>query len=137
MDQGAGRQRRRRSRPFYQGLIGELLDHARGNFLLDERQKDGSTLRAILESVERQTRIRPKQLDVPECPPEVEYILGWFYELHAERGTGALGDPEALSSEKLESWSRLNRITPSAFELEAIRRLDRLLLSKKYDEQEE
>jgi hypothetical protein len=86
-----------------------------------------------LLSVERQTRIRPKELDVPECPREMEYVLEWFSELHQERGHDALGQPETISSEKLGWWCRLNRIALTAFELEAIRRLDQLFMSGKYD----
>lgn len=71
------------------------------------------------------------------CPPELEYVLGWFYELHLERGKDVMGEPLALSSEKLESWTRLERVTLSAFELEAIRRLDRLFMSRQYEKKEE
>jgi hypothetical protein len=66
----------------------------------------------------------------------MEYILGWFNELHLERRDDMLGRPERLSSEKLESWSRLEGIRLTAFELDAIRRLDGLFISKKYDREE-
>jgi hypothetical protein len=64
------------------------------------------------------------------------YVLEWFYELHQERAGGPLGTGEALSSEKLESWSRLNGIRLVAYELEAIRRLDRLFMSRQYEKEE-
>lgn len=66
----------------------------------------------------------------------MEYILEMFLEVHLERDEDTLGRPKRLSSEKLEAWSRLHRLTLSAFELEAIRRLDALFMSQKFDKEE-
>ncbi len=114
-----------------------MYEFARGEFYLGARQPDGSTLRANLLSVHRQTGVRPKQLEVESCPPLVGYVWDWFLELQEERSFTEMGSPEALTSGQLESWSRLNRISLSAFELKAIKQLDRLFISKKYEKKEE
>jgi hypothetical protein len=139
VDQGAGRRGHRRSRPFYEGLIAELVEHVRGEFYLGTRQKDGSTLRDNLLSVQKQTGIRPKELDVPDCPPGLEYVRDWFYELHGERGVGSgMSDaPVAITSEKLAAWTGLRGIRLLGVELEILGRLDRLFLSQKFKRKEE
>lgn len=137
MDQGAGRRRHRRPRAFYQGLIRDLEEFARGEFLLGSRQKDGSTLRDNLLSVFKQTGVRPRQLDTEDCPSVMKYIWDWFLELQEERGVDDMGRPLEFSSEKLLSWSRLQRVQLTAFELEAIKRLDRLFTSQKFEKEEE
>ncbi len=70
----------------------------------------------------------PKELDVPECPPVVHYIWEWFCQLSNEREY-TMDGPRGINSTGIRNWAGLRRITLTAFELEAITRLDRIYLS--------
>jgi hypothetical protein len=77
----------------------------------------------------------PKELDVGECPSVASHVWRWFQALDRERDITDLG-PRPLTSEKLLAWCTLRRRSFTAFELEAITRLDSLLLSGSFEEEE-
>ena len=78
-----------------------------------------------LESLERQTRERPPQLDGPECPRGFEHLWEYFIELSAEERRSGLSGIEPLHSAEIDAWMRLNHRDLGFFEIECIRLLDR------------
>lgn len=68
-------------------------------------------------------------MQVPDCPPEMEYIWDWFCQLSSERTRDQTGVPMALTSTGIKDWSSLEGVALSAFELRAIRGLDRTFQS--------
>lgn len=63
--------------------------------------------------------------ELPEevrCPPELEYIWDWYYELDASRSSGF--DLNPILYTEIEAWSRLNSLTLSSFEIKAIKAID-------------
>lgn len=82
---------------------------------------------------------RPRALDVPRCPPEAWYIWEWFCQLSLERRRSPEGNMEPITSSEMTNWCGLEKVTLKPFELEIIRRLDRLFLAppKKIEANEE
>ena len=63
----------------------------------------------------------------PEAPVELIYLLGWFAELSATRGsTGFSILP--LSYLEIDAWARLTDVDPTPFEVGVLRRLDEAFL---------
>lgn len=81
-----------------------------------------------MESVERQTGIRPKELDELKELPEAYYsIWGVFLELNAARGSNGFGvDP--LSFTEIYSYCKLYGIDLELHELKMLRRFDNVAL---------
>ena len=73
---------------------------------------------------------------MPACPPEMEYIWGWFCELSCERPK-SLDGLEYLTSTGLLNWCDLQGVRLTQFELQAIRRLDNIYLVPLKIEQED
>lgn len=87
-------------------------------------QKDGSSLRSHLESIERQTGRKPKQLaEIPEMPADVGYLWAWFLELDGGRGGNGFG-LNPLSYSEIQAWATLMRVKLVPWEVEAIKRID-------------
>lgn len=59
-----------------------------------------------LESVARQTGKRPAALDGPPCPPELDYLWRWFWELHGGRTLSPMGPSRATWLDLL-AWQEL------------------------------
>lgn len=73
--------------------------------------------------MERATGKRPKELDGPDLPPNTGYLWDWFMDLTAERHFEE-GVPLPLTSQQIESWARMNRVSLRLWEYRALRRLD-------------
>ncbi|MGE4043588.1 MAG: hypothetical protein AB7F35_01950 [Acetobacteraceae bacterium] len=90
---------------------------------------DGTTRRAHLESVERQTGRRPAELDGPELPADGAHLWEWFLELCAGRGSNGFG-PNPISWLDLLAWTTLTGTITRPAEIEAIMTLDRSWISQ-------
>ncbi len=60
-----------------------------------------------------------------ELPPEADHVWLWFLDLNAARQSGLNGGMP-LSHAELVAFFWLERITPSGWELQALRALDRV-----------
>jgi len=69
-----------------------------------------------LESVERQTGVRPEELDSVDVPDEAEYIWAWYWEMNRA---------ESLSFAEIEAWTRLTGIALSPWEVRTIKSMDK------------
>jgi hypothetical protein len=89
---------------------------------------DGTTYRATLESVVRQSggRVIPPELaQRTEAPTRALYLWNYFMELNALRGyDGFSGRPLRIPLTELEAWSRLTRTPLEGFEVDILCRLD-------------
>lgn len=68
------------------------------------------------------------QLDVPECPDSLDYLLGWARTLHGRSGLGMNG-PSPLSFATIADWSRLTGTAVEPYEVDALLLLDAIMLS--------
>lgn len=93
---------------------------------------DGTTRRAHLESVERQTGRRPAELDGPELPADGSHIWAWFLELSTGRGSNGFG-PDPISWLDLLAWTALTGMITRPAEIDAIMALDRAWLLAQTD----
>lgn len=100
-----------------------LLAHVAHEARLSERQKDGSTARDHVETFVRSGRFTTEQLDGPEPPEELRYLLGWFDELSAARSAGPHG-LNPVSYLDVYAWAELTDRRPEPHEVRAILRLD-------------
>lgn len=89
--------------------------------------EDGATRRAHIEAAVA-SGMDPAELDVPACPPEMLYLLGWFLEVSAGRGGNGWGGYNPLSWGEIEAWSRLTGRNLQPFEVGALRQLDGIFL---------
>lgn len=105
-----------------------MIAFAEHQFTLARRMPDGTTRRAHLESVERQTGRRPAELDGPELPADGSHIWAWFLELSVGRGSNGFG-PDPISWLDVLAWTVLTRTIARPAEIEAIMALDRAWLA--------
>lgn len=68
------------------------------------------------------------ELDGPGCARELLYLLEWFGELSAARGSGAAG-PNPISFAELAAWAALTGNEPTAAEVHILRRIDAAFLA--------
>ena len=75
-------------------------------------------------SIERQTgKPHPALHDGPECPPGLEYLLGWFGELASARSNSGFG-ANPIGFGEIKAWAELTGRCPTPLEVHALRRLD-------------
>jgi hypothetical protein len=80
-------------------------------------------LREHLQAVEKQTRHRPAELDVPPLPEEITYLWIWFLQLHRRRPYSQFG-PGPITYSELLAWTTLRGIRLLQFEIDGIEALD-------------
>lgn len=112
---------------FYQGLSEALATYAQAQLHLTETLPDGHTRRDHYQALARQGK-RVPELHPQPLPAACAGVWSIFCELDAERPPGA-GGPGPITSGQLLDWQRLHGIDLSGWELDAIRRLDRLRLN--------
>lgn len=92
---------------------------------------DGVPLRIHLMSLWRQDGYAPEkmpeQLDVPECPEGMQYLMGYFAEMNKRRGSNGWGF-NPLSFGDLEAWARSRNISLLPFERAALDGLEAVFL---------
>jgi len=71
----------------------------------------------------------PKQLEPVEMPDCLHYLWGWFCELSGGRGYAEFGALPLTYSE-IQAWSQLTKSEPTAWEIEALKRIDRAYLTE-------
>ena len=85
--------------------------------------KDGGTLRDHLKSVERQTRQRPPELNVPDPPHDLHTVLPAFLHLSGRRPFEQ-GQPLPIQDTEIEAYARLRRIPLTPHDVDLITTLD-------------
>lgn len=107
----------------------EVLAHCKHQLYLSEKMGDGATRRESLESVERQTGKRPKELDGPELPGLVGYIWDWYQDIRSMVSGNGLAPCKIPPSEYI-AWCELtfNYITP--FEFKLLRAIDTMVVAQ-------
>jgi hypothetical protein len=101
------------------------------------KEWDGHTDREFLEVILKRAEARGDavtvaqmraELEGPEVPVELAYVMRWFWELSRWRGHTGFG-PAPISPHDIEAWARLTGIAPTMFELDVLRRLDDAFLT--------
>jgi hypothetical protein len=104
-----------------------LEEFAEHEFKLNIPDKDGISKRDHLEQVERQTGLRPKELDGPLFPELLAHIWSAFHVLNSARTVGFSG-PNPITYGDIKAWMELTETPLTAFEVEAIRKLDKVYM---------
>jgi hypothetical protein len=113
-----------------------LLTFAGNQMALAEKQSDGATLREHLQAVARQIRKMPPELaelTAVRCPVLLQYLWQAFLELSSARGSTGFG-PAPLSFLEIESWSRLTHRTLTGWQINVLKQLDSVYLSKQAEQ---
>ncbi len=106
-----------------------LVGFAEHEFQLSTRQKDGSSLREHLESVQRQTGNTPSRLEQISLPYCIVYLWHWFCELSGGRGYSEHG-PMQLTYSEIFAWSQLMKIELMVWEVTALKQVDRVFIAE-------
>jgi len=95
---------------------------------LGAKQGDGVSLRHHLESIERQTGVKPEQLESLPFPETLEFNWLDFLELNRARtSNGYTANP--ISYTELDAWNRLTNKNITAQEINIIKQLDDVFLN--------
>ena len=102
---------------------------------MSERQSDGTTTREHLESVAKQTKRLPPELqDLVELPDCMRECWNWFLRLNRKRPVG-MGISEIPYTE-MKSFFDLHGIEPESHEIEMIEVFDRIAVKSFTESQE-
>jgi len=71
----------------------------------------------------------PEQLQPVDIPAAIIYLWQWFCELSGGRGYADFGALPLTYSE-IQAWAQLTRMDPMAWEVEALKALDRVYLTE-------
>jgi len=99
-----------------------LLEWAEAFFRLSRPQDGGGSVRDHLEQVASQG-IDVPELDMPDPPRELFYIVQWFEELSEGRQYSMSG-PQPISWSDIMAWRECFLTHPHRWELRIIRDLD-------------
>jgi len=99
--------------------------YAEWDFKLAIPDNEGIPEREHLKQVEKQTGKTPLQLIAPEFPMEIEHVWAYFLELSSTRPIGYSG-PLPITYQEIAAWKELTDTPLSPWEVEAIKRLDRI-----------
>jgi hypothetical protein len=113
-----------------------LFDYARADFKLNRREPDGHTKRHHLESAAQQGSAAAMiELDEqPDLPYHLTYLWGWFGELAGRRQSNGM-DVSPIAWREIEAWARLTGRDPKPWEVQALVKLDDLLLNDHHEAQ--
>jgi|TARA_B100001093_G_scaffold175586_2_gene168338 hypothetical protein len=100
-----------------------LLEFAEHSFALNKTDESGTSEREHLEQVERQTGIRPKELEGPDFPFLLSHIWSAFIACSKAR-TGGFSGANPLTYENIKSWIELTGTPLDPREVEAVKELD-------------
>lgn len=96
--------------------------------VLSKADKNGISLREHLEEIEKQTGVRPKDLEAPvEFPELVGHIWSAFVALTRTRPVGMAG-PLAIPPSEIKCWMEITDTPLAPWEVQAILRLDAVYL---------
>lgn len=62
-------------------------------------------------------------------PPRVEHLHAWIYQLHGKSGVGMEG-AAPLTYGTIADWARLTGVEPTGDDVEALMRLDLVMLTE-------
>ena len=71
----------------------------------------------------------PEQLKPAIMPDCLHYLWGWFCELSGARGYAEFGALPLTYSE-IRAWAELTKTSPTAWEIDALKRIDRAYLTE-------
>lgn len=74
----------------------------------------------------------PELEELPELPPEYQYIWEWFWQLAQGRGSNGFG-LNPLSYLEIASWAQLNAVELLPWEAKALRTIDACYLHSQKD----
>lgn len=101
-----------------------MCEWAEHQFKLNRPDKDGVTEREHLEQVERQIGRRVEALEPPtDFPMLISHVWSAFIVLSGSRSQGFNG-PNPITYEQIKAWKELTETPISAWEVEAIKRVD-------------
>ena len=100
-----------------------MLEFAEHSFALSKTDESGTSEREHLEQVERQTGIRPKELEGPDFPFLLSHIWSAFVACSKAR-TGGFSGANPLTYENIKSWIELTGTPLDPREVEAVKELD-------------
>ena len=120
---------------FDQSELLEAVEYCKQEFKFSVGGK-GNTLRDQLNSVWRQTGVKPKQLDeLKELPESCAEVWFTFLKLHnARQGSGFGVSPIAYS--EIQAYTNLYQIELEEWELDLLRMFDQAVLEIIAEEQE-
>jgi len=108
--------------------MSDLLSWAEHEFTLNQTDDNGISQREHLRQVERQTGYTPKALDNPtHFPSLLMYIWAAFCSLNSARTAGFSG-PNPITYTELHHWKELTGTPLSAWDVQALKRLDQVYL---------
>jgi len=108
--------------------MSDLLSWAEHEFTLNQTDDKGISQREHLQQVERQTGYTPKALDNPtHFPSLLMYIWAAFCSLNSARTAGFAG-PNPITYTELHHWKELTGTPLSAWDVQALKRLDQVYL---------
>jgi len=91
--------------------------------VLDTPNDDGVTLRDRLLQVYNSSGNYDPRLDLPEIPRELEYLMGWFWEIRNATGGNGFG-ANPISFCEMKAWCELNDIEITPWEVSILRKMD-------------
>ena len=100
------------------------MTYASHSFELSKQDDKGISLRDHLETVERQTGIRPKELNMPEFPDTLSLVWRIFIELSNSRSQGFSGG-SPITYEQMKAYTEITGNTIGPAQAEIIQKLDR------------
>lgn len=114
--------------------VEQLIEFAKNELKLSEKQKDGATLRDHLLQVQKQTGYTPAELVEIEVSYLVMYLWESFLELNSTRQSGM--GVNAISYSEIKAYCELTQTHFSPYEIKVIKMLDRVFLEH-YNKQSE
>ncbi len=102
-----------------------MIEAAEHQFSLDVPNAEGESIRERLEGMETRTGRRPADLDGPEPPGSLAYLLEWFADLNLDRQSTGFG-PASITSGMILEWARGKGRELQVREFDALRTLNRV-----------
>lgn len=93
-------------------------------------------MRAQLESAWRQLGVKPKELEeLVDLPESMHLVWNYFIDLNSTRGSNGFG-VNPITFTEMKSYFDLYDISPLFYEVELIKKLDRVALDCFHKQQE-
>lgn len=105
------------------------MEYAAHEARLNQPAKDGTPERVHVEALAKRGNARAQSMLIgPPLPDTLAYLWNWALELHGRSGVGMHG-LNPLTYTTIADWARLTRRHPGPLEVEALIRLDAVLLN--------
>lgn len=103
------------------------MDYGEHFFKLNKRDESGSTLKELLEQVERQTGRKPEELKGPEFPELLRHVWSAFLALSNSRNP-AFSGVSPITFEQIRAFIEVTGTPLGPKEVSAIKRLDNVFI---------